>query len=75
MDLASGVGLDAREVREYLSGEEGVADVLESQGEAQRLGVTGVPFYVFDGRYALYGAQPAEVFGRALDAAAWERVT
>jgi predicted DsbA family dithiol-disulfide isomerase len=28
-----------------------------------------VPFYVFDGRYAVYGAQPAEVFGEALDLA------
>ncbi len=73
--VASGVGLEASEVRGYLSGEDGVAEVLASQEEAGRLGIAGVPFYVFDGRYALSGAQPVEVFGRALDAAASERIT
>lgn len=75
MGLASGVGLDAQEARDYLSGEDGVDEVLASQEEAGRLGGTGVPFYVFDGRYALSGAQPVEVFGRVLDAATAERVT
>jgi predicted DsbA family dithiol-disulfide isomerase len=67
--LASGLGLDATEVREYLAGEAGASEVYSSQEEARRLGITGVPFYVFDGRYALYGAQPAEVFKEALEAA------
>jgi predicted DsbA family dithiol-disulfide isomerase len=31
------------------------------------LGLAGVPFYVIDGRYGLSGAQPVEVFVRALD--------
>jgi predicted DsbA family dithiol-disulfide isomerase len=44
--------------------------VEASQEEAGRLGIAGVPFYVFDGRYALSGAQPEEVFRRAIDAAA-----
>ena len=75
MDSASGVGLDAQEIRKHLSGGDGVAEVLASQMEAQRLGVTGVPFYVFDGQYALSSAQPVEVFGRVLDAAVAERTT
>ena len=67
VDIASSVGLEATEVGEYLAGGEGVEDVRSSQEEAQKLGITGVPFYVFDGRYALYGAQPVQVFGEALD--------
>jgi predicted DsbA family dithiol-disulfide isomerase len=67
--VASGVGLDATDVREYLAGETGASKVHSSQEEAHRLGITGVPFYVFDGRYALCGAQPVEVFEEALDAA------
>lgn len=67
--VATSVGLDADETREYLAGEEGVTEVRSSQDEANRLGITGVPFYVFDGRYAVYGAQPADVFGEALDLA------
>ncbi len=41
--------------------------MISSQEEANTLGITGVPFYVFDGRYAVYGAQPVEVFGEALN--------
>ena len=70
LELATGVGLDAGEVRGYLDGAGGVDEVLASQEEAGRLGIAGVPFYVFDGRYALSGAQPVEVFLRAIDAAA-----
>jgi predicted DsbA family dithiol-disulfide isomerase len=70
VELATGAGLDAGEVRGYLAGASGVDEVLASQEEAGRLGIGGVPFYVFDGSYALSGAQPVEVFGQAIDAAA-----
>lgn len=72
--LASGAGLDADETRAYLEGDSGVAEVWASQEEAARLGITSVPFYVFDGRYALPGSQPVEVFVEALDAVAAEKV-
>jgi predicted DsbA family dithiol-disulfide isomerase len=65
--VASSVGLDAEEVGGYLAQDAGDFEVRSSQEEAQELGITGVPFYVFDGRYAIYGAQPVEVFGEALD--------
>lgn len=69
-NIAGGVGLDPGTARDYLAGEDGTAEVWESQEEAGSLGITGVPFYVFGGRYALSGAQPVGVFGRALDVAA-----
>jgi hypothetical protein len=34
--------------------------------EAQALGANGVPFFVIDRKYGIPGAQPAEVFLRAL---------
>ncbi|MDZ4232979.1 MAG: DsbA family protein, partial [Dietzia sp.] len=37
--------------------------------EAAAIGVRGVPFFVFDGRLAVSGAQPVEVFGQALEQA------
>jgi predicted DsbA family dithiol-disulfide isomerase len=46
-----------------------VSDVHDAQQEASQLGVTGVPFIVFDERYALSGAQPLEVFQRAIQTA------
>lgn len=35
--------------------------------EARQIGVRGVPFFVFDGKYAVSGAQPSEVFLQTLD--------
>lgn len=46
-----------------------VTDVRDAQLEASQLGVTGVPFIVFDERFALSGAQPLEVFTRAIKTA------
>jgi len=65
--VAESVGLDGAEVRAYLATGAGIAEVQASQEQAERLGITGVPFYVIDGRYGLSGAQPVDVFVRALD--------
>jgi predicted DsbA family dithiol-disulfide isomerase len=43
--------------------------VTRDVNEAQSLGVSGVPFFVIDGRYGISGAQAPEVFSRALTAA------
>ena len=67
--VAASAGLDTGEAREFLSGDAKTDEVWSAQREAGLVGVTGVPFYVFDGRYALSGAQPVEAFVRALDAA------
>ncbi|HEX2187592.1 MAG TPA: DsbA family oxidoreductase [Longimicrobiaceae bacterium] len=67
---AAEAGLDPREARAFLAGDGGREEVLRSQREAGELGVTGVPFFVIDGRWGISGAQPLEVFVRALDEAA-----
>jgi predicted DsbA family dithiol-disulfide isomerase len=67
--VAGSVGLNPEKTRAYLASDEGVAEVLASQEEAARLGISGVPFYVLDGRYGLSGAQPVEVFLAALEEA------
>lgn len=70
--LGAEAGLDAGALRAWLGSGEGADEVAAGQRAAQRLGVTGVPFFVFDGRFAVSGAQPVEVFLQALDAAAGE---
>ncbi len=65
-DLASEVGLDHDEALEVLSSERYLADVRSDQTQARDLGINGVPFFVFDMSYGLSGAQPPEVFYRAL---------
>ena len=67
--IAEDAGLDAARVREMLEGSDYLAEVEESQELAARAGIGGVPFVIFDGRYALSGAQPLELFERAIDQA------
>lgn len=62
-DVAARIGLNPVEVEDVLSSEE-YADFVKFDEEVARdqLKVTGVPFFVFDQRIALAGAQPREVF-------------
>lgn len=64
--LATEAGLDADRVSAILSSDTYAREVRTDEAEAQRLGIHGVPFFVVGGRYALSGAQPAELMGRAL---------
>jgi predicted DsbA family dithiol-disulfide isomerase len=64
--LADEEGLDITEVREALEGGRYVDAVTRDLNEARSLGVTGVPFFVIDGRYGVSGAQATDVFSRAL---------
>jgi predicted DsbA family dithiol-disulfide isomerase len=65
--LAADVGLDEEEARAALETDAFAADVRADEAEAHAIGVQGVPFFVFDRRYAVSGAQPAEVFLEALE--------
>lgn len=67
---AADVGLDPDGARAVLDGDDYAAEVRTSQDEARRRGVTGVPCYVFDGRRAVAGAQPAHVLVDVFDAVA-----
>ncbi|MCX2963515.1 DsbA family oxidoreductase [Gordonia aquimaris] len=70
--IAVSAGLDESEVRSTLDDPEAYADdVRRDEQQARELGVTGVPFFVFGGKYAVSGAQPTETFARALQLA-WE---
>jgi predicted DsbA family dithiol-disulfide isomerase len=69
--LASEAGLEAAEVRAVLASDKYAADVLREEETAQELGIRGVPFFVLGGKYAVSGAQPAEVLAQALEQA-WD---
>ncbi|WBB60100.1 DsbA family oxidoreductase [Streptomyces sp. WMMC500] len=71
VDIATGAGLDADEVRKVLADETAYADAVRAdEREAAELGAGGVPFFVIDRRFAVSGGQPAEVFTQALEQAA-----
>ena len=64
--LAADEGLDPEIARRVLmDGSYGDA-VLADEDQAARLGISGVPFCVIDGKYGVSGAQPEETFARAL---------
>jgi predicted DsbA family dithiol-disulfide isomerase len=67
--LSAEVGVPSDEVRRVLETDRYAAEVADDIAEARALGVTGVPFFVIDRRFGISGAQPAEVFLRALEAA------
>lgn len=65
-ELAERAGLADVSVLAFLQGEEGVAAVRDELAWARRLGVSGVPTFIFAGRTALSGAQPPEVIRDAI---------
>ncbi len=70
--IAVAHGLAEADVRGILANGTYDVDVQQSQREAARLGIQGVPFLVLDGRYGVSGAQPTPVFVEALKRAATE---
>ena len=63
---AADVGLDPVEVDSVLAGEAYADAVADDVARARDLDVTGVPFFVIDGRYGLAGAHRPEALLRAL---------
>ena len=66
VQAAADVGLDADEIRRRLGTDEDVARVAADAKEAADKGISGVPTYVFAGKYAVSGAQPPEQLARAI---------
>ena len=58
--LAVECGDDAAAVAAYLDTLEGSVAVLEQAVRARKAGITGVPFFIFNGKQAMTGAQPPE---------------
>lgn len=65
--LAAEVGLDAQTAREVVEGNAYTNEVNADILRAQMLGIQGVPFFLFDEKYAVSGAQPAALFTTALE--------
>jgi predicted DsbA family dithiol-disulfide isomerase len=66
LDLAVEAGLDAKEAAEVIAGDAYRQPVLVSTARAQSIGITGIPAFLLDRRLLVLGAQPQEVFERAI---------
>jgi predicted DsbA family dithiol-disulfide isomerase len=66
VQAAADCGLDADDVRKRLASDEDVALVSGNAQEAADKGISGVPTFVFAQKYAVSGAQPADMLARAI---------
>jgi len=65
--LAEDVGLTKQSALEMLQSGEFTDAVLQDLNEAKQFQIQGVPFFIFDRKYAISGAQDEKVFAQALE--------
>ena len=70
--LAGDIGLDTSEAARVLAGDGFRREVLADLRDAAELGISAVPFFVFNRKYGVAGAQPADVFAQVLTQVAAE---
>jgi predicted DsbA family dithiol-disulfide isomerase len=63
----SELAFEEDELRRYLYSDENVSDIGEQNARAHRLGISGVPAFIFDGQFSISGAQDANVINRIID--------
>jgi len=73
-ELAIEIGLSFDEVETLLNGKEFADEVNADAHEGAAIGVRGVPFFVFDRKYAVSGAQPEHLFLETMTKV-WEEKT
>lgn len=64
--LAKQIGLDEKEIKTALEDDQYAYLVKQDVQEGEQIGVRGVPFFVFNRKYGVSGAQPVEVFTKTL---------
>jgi len=66
LDIAEQSGLDRKVIASLLASDADADTVLTEIEAARKMGVSGVPFFIFDGQYAVSGAQMPDVLAGAL---------
>jgi predicted DsbA family dithiol-disulfide isomerase len=61
-EIATNIGLDEEETTKMLASDAFKEDFEEDIDTARQFQISGVPFFVFDRKYAVSGAQDVEVF-------------
>lgn len=74
IEIAESAGMDGAVVARLLAGDADKDHVLSEISAAQRMGVSGVPFFILDQQYAVSGAQPVEVLVSAFRELAQEKL-
>jgi predicted DsbA family dithiol-disulfide isomerase len=67
IELGTSIGLNADEIAQTLNSDAFADEVKHDVFEAQQLGIRGVPFFVFNNKYGISGAQAVPVFTQTLE--------
>jgi predicted DsbA family dithiol-disulfide isomerase len=67
--VSAEAGLDRTETEEFLVSEKGAVEVKGEEGVGRRLGIRGVPYFIFNGKLSISGAQPPDILVSALQQA------
>lgn len=71
-EIAESIGLDRQEAHSVLQDKTAYAnDVRIDEATAKQYGISGVPYFIINQKYAISGAQPTETFANALQKV-WE---
>jgi predicted DsbA family dithiol-disulfide isomerase len=66
ISIATQMAIDPEKIKSFLSSTGGMVEVTTSEMQNAQRGISGVPFYIINNQYGVSGAQPSEVFARAL---------
>ena len=68
-DIGYSTGLDRKVIDAYLEGEENIEFVYNENTRVHRMGVNGVPAFIFNKKMLISGAQEPQILARMIDAA------
>jgi len=68
-EIGARAGLDGAAIGAYLNSEEDIDFVYDENTRAHRMGVNGVPAFVFNEKMVISGAQEPQILARMIDAA------
>lgn len=66
LDIIESVGLDAQQAKELLDGDDLKQTVREEQNKMHQMGISSVPTFIINDKYAISGGQPVAAFKQAL---------
>ena len=69
IEIGASIGFDDQSLRDYLYSDEDIADILEQNPRSHRLGISGVPAFIFEREFSISGAQDPNVLERMLNVA------
>ena len=64
--IAGEAGYDSAAALAYLQSDEGRAEIAVADERSKEMGIGGVPFFIFNSRLAVSGAQPSDILAEAL---------